>query len=201
MSVVCAAIKDGDIAIGCDTQISFGSISVTSKHLSNSNKLHKVNGSIIGIVGWNTLSDMVDHLIMNRADCFQLSSRMEIYSTLLNLHTIMKSDYFLKAKGGDDKEPVESSQLSALIVNQYGLFEITKYREVNQYQKFWTVGSGRQYALGAMQAVYSSDLTAAQIVTAGIDASCEFDRACSLPSYVENLQLKPHDSAADVIQA
>ena len=189
MSVICAAIKDGEIAIGCDTQISFGSIKVSSAHIANANKLYKVNGSIIGMVGWNTLSDMLDHLIRQHADLFKLSNRMEIYATLLELHKIMKKDYFLTAKTSDDKQPVESSQFNAIIINKQGLFEITKYREVNQYRQYWTVGSGRQYALGAMQAVYQQERSAAQIVTAGITASCEFDQGCSLPAHIEVLSV------------
>lgn len=153
MSVVCAAIKNGEIAIACDTQISFGSTTVTSTHIANSNKLHRVNDSIIGIVGWNTLADMVDHLILKRADCFKFSSRMEIYTTMLELHAIMKKEYFLSPKTSDNKQPVESSQFNAIIINPKGLFEITKLREVNEYRQFWSVGSGRQYALGAMHAI------------------------------------------------
>lgn len=117
MSVVCAAIKAGEIAIACDTQISFGSTSVSSTHIANSNKLHKVNDSVIGIVGWNTLSDMIVHLIQTQPESFKLSYRMEIYSTLLQLHTTMKSDYFLSTKAKDNHQPVESSQFNAIIIN------------------------------------------------------------------------------------
>lgn len=190
MSVVCAAIKGDEIAIACDTQISFGSTSVTSTHIVNANKLHRVNDSIIGIVGWNTLSDMVDHLILTQADCFKLSNRMEIYSTLLDLHAIMKQDYFLNTKTNDNKQPVESSQFNALIINAHGLFEITKLREVNEYRQYWSVGSGRQYALGAMHAVYSQDCSASEMVSAGVAAGCEFDQCCSLPTCIEVLKLQ-----------
>ena len=190
MSVVCAAIKGGEIAIACDTQISFGSTAVTSIHIANSNKLHRVNDSIMGIVGWNTLSDMVDHLILTQPDSFKLSSRMDIYTTLLQLHATMKSDYFLSTKGKDNSQPVESSQFNAIIINPHGLFEITKLREVNEYRQYWSVGSGRQYALGAMHAVYSQTGTASEIVLAGVAAGCEFDQSCALPAYVEVLKLQ-----------
>lgn len=190
MSVVCAAIKAGEIAIACDTQISFGSTSVSSSHIANSNKLHQVNDSIIGIVGWNTLSDMVDHLILTQPDSFKLANRMEIYSTLLNLHATMKSNYFLSTKGKDNNQPVESSQFNAIIANPNGLFEITKFREVNEYRQYWSVGSGRQYALGAMQAIYSQVNTASDVVLAGVTAGCEFDQSCALPACVETIRLQ-----------
>lgn len=189
MSVICAAIKDGKIAIGCDTQISFSALRVTSAHIANANKLHQVNGSIIGIVGWNTLSDMVEHLTIHKPELFKLSNRMEIYSTLLKLHQIMKKDYFLSTKANEDKQPVESSQFNAIIINKHGLFEISKLREVNQYHQYWSVGSGRQYALGAMQAIYPTEPSAAKIVAAGLTAGCEFDKGCSLPINIEKITL------------
>lgn len=194
MSVVCAAIKDGEIAIACDTQISFGSTTATSAHIVNSNKLHRVNDSIIGIVGWNTLSDMVDHLILTQPNVFQLSGRMEIYSTLLKLHSIMKNDYFLNPKAKDNSQPVESSQFNAMIINPNGLFEITKFREVNEYRQYWSLGSGRQYALGAMHAVYAQNSTASEVVLAGVAAGCEFDQSCALPACVEVLQLSRQEN-------
>lgn len=52
MSIVCAAIKNGKIAIACDTQVSHGSLKVTDVYLEHSSKLYKVNGNIIGLVGW-----------------------------------------------------------------------------------------------------------------------------------------------------
>ncbi len=189
MSVVCAAIKNGEIAIACDTQTSFGSMVVTSTHLANSNKLHMINDSIIGLVGWKTLANIIDHMILEKTDAFKLSNRMEIYSTLLELHAVMKDDYFLSTKTNDNKQPVESSQFNALIVNPNGLFEITRLREVNEYRKFWAIGSGRSYALGAMQTIYLQELTASQIAEAGVKAGCEFDQSCSLPAYVESLKL------------
>ena len=56
MSIVCAAVKDGEIAISCDTQSNDGSLTVSSKHIKNSNKLYVVNDSIMGIVGWNAIT-------------------------------------------------------------------------------------------------------------------------------------------------
>lgn len=194
MSIVCAAKKNGVIAISSDTQSSFGSLAVSTKHMKSSNKLYPVNGSIIGIVGWHAISDMVQHLILNEKKMFQLNNRMEIFSTLIALHGKMKSDYFLETDDDEDDQPVESNQLDALIVNKHGLFEISRYREVNEYHTFWAIGSGRRLALGAMHALYETKATAKQIVEAGVAAAAEFDDGCGLPITTKTLKLSTHVS-------
>ena len=189
MSIVCAAMKNGVIAISCDTQSNFGSINVTSRHIQNSNKLYSVNKSIIGIVGWHAIADMFEHLIKNEKKLFQLDTRMNIYSTLIKLHEKMKDDYFIETREDED-QPVESSQLDALIINQQGIFEISSYREVNQYKTFWGIGSGRSVALGAMHALYETKATAKQIVEAGVKAAAEFNDGCGLPLKTRTLKIK-----------
>ena len=188
MSVVCAARKKSVIAISCDTQSNFGSINVSAKHMRNSNKLYSVNRSIIGIVGWHAVSDMVQHLISYEKKLFKLNSRMEIFSTLIRLHEKMKNNYFIETREDDD-QPVESSQLDALIVNKYGLFEISSYREVNEYETFWAIGSGKRMALGAMHALYESKATAKEIVEAGVKAAAEYDDGCGLPLNTKTLRI------------
>ena len=41
-----------------------------------------------------------------------------------------------------------------LIANASGIFGVYSYREVFEFDRFWGIGSGRSFALGAMYAVY-----------------------------------------------
>jgi ATP-dependent protease HslVU (ClpYQ) peptidase subunit len=180
MSIVCAVKKNDEIAISADSLLSFGSTLASSRHLKNSDKLYRVNGSVIGIVGWNAVIGIVEHLILHDKKLFRLGSRMEILSTLLALHERMKHDYYLETVENRD-QPVESTQLLALVANRNGLFEINSYREVNEYRVFWAMGSGKRLALGAMHALYDQQTSAKAIAEAGVRAACEFDDACGLP--------------------
>ena len=180
MSIVCAVQKNNEVAISADSLASFGSLRASSRHMKNSAKLHRVNGSVLGIVGWSAVTDIIEHLILQDKKAFRLGSRMEIKSTLLALHRRMKNDYYLESYEDRD-QPVESIQLRALIVNRSGLFEISSYREVNEYRTFWAIGSGRRLGLGAMHAVYDQELSAKEIAEAGVRAAAEFDYACGLP--------------------
>jgi ATP-dependent HslUV protease, peptidase subunit HslV len=139
-----------------------------------------VNGSVLGIVGWSAISDIVEHLITTNPKLFQLTNSMEILGTLLQLHSKMKETYFIETKEEDD-QPVESNQLDMLIINKSGVFDICSYRSVTDIATFWAIGSGRRLALGAMHAVYDSRASAKVIVETGVRAAAAFDKSCGLP--------------------
>ena len=189
MSVVCAVLKGKTAAICSDTLNHFGSLQASAKHLKNAGKLHTINNSIMGVVGWNAITTILEHLIENESELFKLNSRDEIFSSILKIHPLLKSSYFIETREEDD-QPVESTQLDALLINPQGLFEIGSYKEVNEYNRFWAIGSGRQYALGAMETLYESAADARQIVEAGVRAACEFDEGCGLPLETRTLQLE-----------
>ena len=189
MSIICAAIKNGVVAISGDTQKSYGSLNVSAKHIRNSKKLYSVKRSVIGIVGWQAMTDVVEHLISHEKEMFQLETRMEIFSTLLRLQQKMKDDYYVEPKEDND-QPVESNQLTALIANRQGIFQIGSYREVNEYSTYWAIGSGKRLALGAMHALYGTSASAKKVVEAGVQAAAEFDDGCSLPLTTRTMKLK-----------
>ena len=62
--------------------------------------------------------------------------------------------------------------------------------EVNEYNTFWGIGSGRKFAIGAMNALYDLNFTAKEIAESGVIAASEFDDGCSLPLYSETIKLK-----------
>jgi len=189
MSVICAAIKNREVAISCDTQFSFGSLKISSKHKRDANKLFTVKSSVIGLTGWTAIANMMEHLTIHDKDLFQLHDRMSIYGTMLALHGKMKSDYFIETNEDDD-QPVESSQLRVLIVNEHGIFEVCSYREVNEFKSYWAIGSGRRLALGALHALYEQKLSAKALVEAGVKAAAEFDDGCGLPLKTKVLKMR-----------
>jgi ATP-dependent protease HslVU (ClpYQ) peptidase subunit len=61
-------------------------------------------------------------------------------------------------------------------------------REVYQFARYWAIGSGRKFAMGAMHALFDTDMTAGQIAEAAIRAGCEFDASSSLPLTIHTIQ-------------
>jgi ATP-dependent protease HslVU (ClpYQ) peptidase subunit len=66
---------------------------------------------------------------------------------------VLKEEAFLNPKEEDD-DPYESSQMTVMIANPSGIFAVYSMREVFEFDRFWAIGSGRSFALGAMYAQY-----------------------------------------------
>lgn len=181
VSIVCAAIKNGQVAIASDSQVNFGSTIVSAPDLVDAEKIIRINDSYVGLVGWKAISDAIEHLSLQEPEAFELHSRLDIFATLQWLHQQLKDNYFIEVKENDDEQPVESSQLDGLVINAAGIFELSSYREVNQYSRYWAVGSGRPFGLGAMHALYDTSATAVELVTRGVEAAIAYDEGCGGP--------------------
>jgi ATP-dependent HslUV protease subunit HslV len=180
MSIVCGAIKNGEVAIAADTQTSCGSLKLSALHMKNAHKLFTFQNCVIGFVGWNALWNILEHLLQRDDLTLNFSTRTTIFDSLLQLQQCLKDDYFLETKE-EDEQPVQSNQLEILIINPNGLFQAGSLREVDEFHTYWAIGSGRQLALGAMHAIYAHSPTAEAIARTGATAAAEFDSNCSLP--------------------
>ncbi|MGN6389536.1 MAG: MFS transporter, partial [Burkholderiaceae bacterium] len=113
----------------------------------------------------------------------------EVFDTFSKVHHILKENYFLNTKE-DEEDPYESSQITALIANPWGIFGVYSYREVFSFERFWGIGSGRNFALGAMYAVYDRVETAGEIAEIGVQAGAEFDKSSSAPFRVVSFSMR-----------
>ena len=195
MSTIVVAEKNGIACIAADSLTSFGDTKQSAEFVVNSDKILPFASagssvmSYMGIVGSAAHQLVMQSLAIDHADKIDFSQRMAIFKTLKTIHPILKEEYFLNSKE-EDEDSYESSRVDALIMNENGIFGLYSLREVEQYSRFWAVGSGSEFALGAMQAAYELYDTAEQIAQAGIIAGATFDNASSLPMTSYTMELK-----------
>jgi ATP-dependent HslUV protease, peptidase subunit HslV len=189
MSIVVAVKKAGKAVVAADSLYSYGSTHIKAEYLTKRTKILKFGDSFVGIVGATAHETVLEHLFEKHKSKISFSSKKEIFQTYLRLHPILKEEYFLNTSEGNDDDEYESSQIDALIVNPNGIFGIYTWREVYEFEKFWALGSGRDYALGALFAVYDSFDEPEQIAEAAIKAACEFDDGCGLPMAMQSVKL------------
>jgi ATP-dependent HslUV protease subunit HslV len=195
MSTVVVVKKAGKVCIAADSLTSFGDLKFNSVYDAAFDKILRFDENYIGIVGSAAHQLVMESLfaskkIVEKKIDVDFSSRLSIFETFRALHPLLKQKYFLNSKDEDD-DPYESTQIDALIANPFGIFGIHSLREVTEYKKFWAIGSGAEYALGAMFALYDKAASAEEIAHAGVAAGAEFNNASSMPlsSYVVDLQL------------
>ena len=189
MSTIVAVLKNNVACIAADSLTSFGDTKQAAEYVSDYEKIIPFAGNnYIGIVG-SAAHHLVMHNLLDRhADKFDFSDRLRIFESMRQLHPILKEEYFLNSKDEDD-DSYESSRVDALIMNKSGIFGLYSLREVDQYTRFWAVGSGAEFALGAMRVAYDLLDDAVAIARAGIETGVCFDSSSALPMTSYSLEI------------
>ena len=188
MTTIVVAKKNGHVAIAADSLTTFGDTRLPEPYKRVHDKILHVGASYIGVCGSSAHHLVLENVVSKTAD-LAFGSRAEIFETFRKLHPILKEQAFLNPKEEDD-DPYESSQITALIANDTGIYGVYSYREVFDYDRFWAVGSGRNFALGAMYAVWDRARSAEDVAQAGIAAGIEFDRSSAGPVELHTIKLK-----------
>jgi ATP-dependent protease HslVU (ClpYQ) peptidase subunit len=182
MSTVVVVRKNGVACIAADSLTTFGEQKQLPAYDCHSDKIQAVGDGAISIVGSAAHALVIESVVRARRVRFDLRDRLRIFESFRQLHAELKDHYFLNPKEGDDENaPYESSRIDALVAHPCGVFGVFALREVYEYRHFWAIGSGAEYALGAMHAVYEQADDAEAIARAGVEAGAEFDTGSVLP--------------------
>ena len=188
MSTIVVACKNGIAAIAADTLSTTGNVKIAAKYDKSPDKIFRTENAFVGFVGSAATQIAFETALRTDAKKMKLDTRENIFETLRFLHPILKEKYFLNPKE-DEEDPFESSHLEAVIVSPGGIFGAYALRDIVEYQRFWAVGSGGDFAVGAMFAVYDQLDSAEEIAKIGVMAGCEFDRNSGTPITVYTTKL------------
>ena len=197
MTTIVVVKKHGQIAIAADSQTTFGD---DQKLLAGYDRFHdkifRHGGHYLAVSG-SAAHDLVLQSLLHSVKKLDLSSRKAIFETFRKLHPKLKEQFFLRPEEEDD-DPYESSQMMLLLANRHGIFGIYPMREVYEFERFWAIGSGRKYAMGAMYAAYDNpDMDAEAIARLGVQAGCEFDVSSCLPMSLHAMAHNEHEEGGD----
>ena len=196
MTTLVVVQKAGQIAIAADSLVTFGDTRMEHRFETNSKIFTVQTPTGISYIG---MAGTAAHFpVMKKAmsalpiDQLQLDSRDAVFETFSRLHPVLKESFFLLTKE-EDNDPYESSQFTAVIANASGIYGAYSYREIFEFKQFWSIGSGRSFALGAMHAAWELSDSAKAIALAGMNAGCAFDKNSAAPIDIHTLTLKAAD--------
>ena len=188
MSTIVVVRKNGKAVIAADTLTTCGNTKESANYVVNHEKIIEYKGNYFGVSGSASLQLAVQSFLLETKKRFSLEKVNDIYKFGLTIHNELKEKHFLRA---DDDEDFETFRGDILIANKFGIFGLSSYRYVQEYSKFYANGSGGEYALGAMFAVYNDEeKTAENIAKIGVQAGTEFDDGSAAPIHSYTVKLK-----------
>lgn len=187
MTTIVAVRRNGYVAIAADTLTTFGNTRLHASQDASHDKILHIGDNHIGVCGSAAHHLVLSSLLAKTPDV-QLNSKEAIFETFRKLHPILKEECFLNPKE-DEEDPYESSQITALIANSSGIFAIYSMREVFEYTQYWAIGSGHEFALGAMHQAYTRNDNAADIARAGVETGIAFDKNSDAPITLYSVKL------------
>jgi ATP-dependent protease HslVU (ClpYQ) peptidase subunit len=180
MTTLVVVKKAGVAAIAADTLTKWGAIKESARHVVNHSKLIRIGDTWLAVTGYSTFVLILQDYFSDPESPADFGSPLEIFRTWQALHGALKETYFLQ-DGEDKDDDLESSQMDVLIANPQGIFGVAEHRTVQAYARFAAYGSGAEIALGAMHALYDSDLDAETLARRALEAAAEFDDRTGLP--------------------
>jgi len=190
MTTIAVVRKNGYCAIAADTLTKWGSGKESAAYVANSTKIVRVGDSYIAGSGTSTFKLILRDYFAQRGVPARFDSAINLFKTWQAFHAALKERYYLVSVGDKD-DTIESSKFDVLIANPHGIFGVGAHRTVQEYRKFYAVGTGTDLALGAMYGVYDNPrLSAEQVARLAIGAAAEFDDATGLPVVSHSVKLK-----------
>jgi len=190
MTTIAVVRKNGYAAIAADTLTKWGTGKESAAYVANNSKIVKAGDSYLGASGTATFKLILRDYFGQRGVPARFDSTINLFKTWQAFHATLKERYYLVAVNEKD-DSLESSKFDVLIANPHGIFGVGAHRTVQEYRKFYAIGSGTDLALGAMYAAYdNSRLSAEQVARLAIEAAAEFDDATGLPVTSQAIKLR-----------
>lgn len=187
MTTLVMVEKDGCACIAAESLTTAGLLKQPAKYVENHEKILRVGDAYLGFVGWRVNQTVMESVLASGLELPEVRRDLDLFEFARKLHKKLKKEYFLNAR---DKEQLwEWSPMALFLVNRHGLFALHGDRCVEQSRRFAAVGSGQEYALGAMYAAYELDLPAEDVARLGVEAGTEFDPYSQGPITLRKVKL------------
>jgi ATP-dependent protease HslVU (ClpYQ) peptidase subunit len=178
MSIAVAVKKGQDIVIASDTQDNFGTNTVSFDNYS-AKKVIRIGNSYVATTGWGLYEDIFDDYLLLKEDVV-LESKAQIFSFFMQFWKDLHEKYsFVKDQTDEDHDsPFGGLDATFLIANPQGIFYVSSNMSVTKFEKYFAIGSGADFSLGTLYAIYDLDYTAEEIAKKAVDAAIMFNVYC-----------------------
>jgi ATP-dependent HslUV protease subunit HslV len=179
MSIIVAVRKGREIALAADSQTNFGSVRVRSDN-HRAVKFRSVGPALLATTGWGLYENILEDFLKRQRRTPSLSNKLNIFAFFMKLWDEMHDRYTLVNDqcNKDDPSPFGDLDASFIVVNKLGIFGVACDLSVTEFKHYHAIGSGCDFALGAMHALYETKMKADEIARRAIEAAVTFNVYC-----------------------
>jgi ATP-dependent protease HslVU (ClpYQ) peptidase subunit len=177
MSIVVAVRKRGRTCMASDSQNNFG-----ANHVPADNgrvvKVRQVGDSLLGTTGWGIYENILDDMLRSGTEP-QLDSRERVFEFFLGLWKALHERYpFVNDQLEKDESPFGNVDASFLVASPSAIFYVASDLSVTPLEKYFAIGSGADFALGALYNLYAQELSALEIAVRCVETASAFNMYC-----------------------
>ncbi len=189
MSIVVAVSKNNRTVVAADTMGFYGYQKVPTDN-SKATKVRPVGTSLLAMTGWSVYDNIIDDYLSKSAKPPPLSNSREIFTFFTGLWRELHEQYpFVNDQSEHKDSPFGDLGSTFMIVNSEGIFKISSDTNVSHFKKYYAIGSGSDYALGALYPTFENDDDPARLATTAVETAINFDAYCG--GQVELYELEP----------
>lgn len=193
MSIVVAVTKNDRTVMASDSMGFYGSQRVPTDN-SKAIKVRRVGASLLAMTGWSVYDNIIEDTVA-RGGAPPLGNTNEIFAFFMTLWRELHERYaFVNDQAANKDSPFGDLDASFLIANGGGIFKVASDTNVSHFSKYYAIGSGSDYALGALYALYDTELDAAELASRAVEAAINFDTYCG--GEIEVYDVRPHRQRA-----
>ncbi len=188
MSTIVVVRKGRRACIACDTLATIGSRKQKARYVESADKVFHFGDTYIGTTGYAVHNAVLHSYFSRHPENVNLDTPADIFETWRTMHKVLREEYHMNPRRESD-DAYETTRMTAVLAGPRGIFGVTPARDVESFPRFWAIGSGTDFALGAMFAMYERTDDVEEIARAGIEAGAEFDDGSDLPVILHTVEL------------
>ncbi len=179
MSIVVAVRKNGRTVVAADSLNVFGQERIPADNCK-ATKVRPVGQALMAITGWSLYDNIMDEVLAEEVP--PLGDEKEIFAFFIDLWKRLHERYpYVNDQPHEKDSPFGDFDASFLVANAAGIYKISQDASVCRFDKYYVIGSGGVYALGALHQIYDTGDDAEQLARRACETAIEFDIYCGAP--------------------
>lgn len=175
---VAVAVRKGDrFVLAAEGLVHFGGQRFPIEN-SRLRKIHRIGDSVMAWAGWSLYAEMLTAHLATTTSPPRLDSEADVFAFFVQFWRAMQSNYTYLQGTPEHGNPFANLDSTFLLVNRSGIYRVAGDMDVTSFTQYSAIGSGSQYALGALRVLYEIADDPVLIARRAIQVGIDFDVYC-----------------------